>query len=1074
MYRWVWVALSCLAIAALSPISAGAARAIEVNWTVAPDYETPPRSEGTAMTIADEAGEVRTMYSESHAVLIVQGDYSGSEWASAEEGARKSEALLRQKLEARGFHVMVWRDLTKAEFRDVLPEVFESYGLIQNSRFFFYYFGHATTLGSFEDPAGEQLYLVPTDAPGQQDEAAFVRKAVSAASLIGMAETMGVKHAFFAFEACKAGKLITTLSAPPKPNPQGYLLSGALQAPVRQYLTAGSDSQEIPADAAFSALLVSSLDSFKADVNDDGYITGSEVMNFVQASMPQYRDVREQNPEVGVTPRGSTGDLIFGPIDPMSPPAIGGTSAEVIRKSREIADRCLRLTADIYDMRDEYDGVYRYAIDVQKAEPICTEALRKNPTDTELMVSMGWIYRTAGRGRDAMGYFRQAADAGDPEGLNGLGVIAYWGLGEPRDRAKATEYMLQAAKAGAAPAMVDLGLRYRDGGSVEKSPEQAREWFERATAKGYSRGYTNLAWMLWRGLGGEVDMVRAEQLLKEAAAAGEPQAMRDLGQFNEEAERDTEATRYYAMAAEAGQIDAMVWIGDIYMVSEPDLAYQWLSKAAEQGRNDAKVKLGDLYFEYGYGADEGGEYDYAAGNNWYEEAASGGSGEAMSKLARSAIAGIDKPGDFDAGLKLYRRALDNGWSFDSNFYEFVDELGRMYEGRGEARKLLQFAADMGDRSAVVRLAYSYAGSVDPDPEKAKELYFKAAGWNDKQAISAIADAYLAGTFLPVDYDAALEWQVRYALLDESTYGLSYTGRDFMERSGTRDYIQARKWLERALELKDPTAAFSLAWLYQWGRGVDQDYVKAREYLELAIDGNWELGSAYMRLGLLCRDGQGGPQDYARARSLFDKAIEDGEKDAYAMIGGLYEKGQGVEVDIAKAKEWLQQGIDNDSSLAAYHMARIYAGGSDGDIDPVRRNALYLKAAEMGSYAAMEAISGYLLEGSAGEPDPVGARTWAQKAYDGGRTNVGWRLVKIYDEGLGTSRNSARAGGLFMELVESKQFPELTIMYRVAALSLETRQVIQLLLKNADRYDGPIDGDIGPKARAAIQAVLTAS
>lgn len=1074
MYRSLWIVLTGLVMGGLMGLTSGAARAIEVDWTVAPDYETPPRAEGTAMTIRDEGGTVRTMYSESHAVLIVQGDYSGSGWQSAQEGADKSEALLRQKLEARGFHVMVWRDLTKAEFRNVLPEVFESYGRIQNSRFFFYYFGHATTVGAVDDPAGQQLYLVPTDAPGRWDEEAFVRKAVSAASLVGMVETMGVKHAFFAFEACEAGKLIATLSAPPKPNPLGYLLSDALQSPVRQYLTAGNELQEIPADAAFSALLVSALDSPKADLNDDQYITGSEVMGFVNANMPQYRDLYPQNPEFGVVPRGSNGDLIFGPIDPSNPPAIGASSGAATRAGREAADDCLKLTADIYDMRDDYQGVYRYAIDVEKAQPICTDALRRNPTDTRLMVAMGWIHRSAGRGRDARGYFRQAADAGDPEGINGLGVVSSWGLGEPRDKAKATEYLVQAADAGAAPAMVELGLAYRDGGRLKQSPEEARKWFERAVAAGYSLGYTNLAGMLWRGLGGPSDKVRAEKLLKEAVAAGEPSAMRDLGRFNEEAERYNEATRYYMMAAEAGQLDAMVWVGSNEIGGEPDLAYQWLSKAAEQGRIDAKVKLGDLYFEYGYGVPDGAAYDYAAGNRWYEDAARAGSSEAMSKLARSAIAGIDRPGDFDAGLTLYRRALDNGWWFDATYYDFASELGSVYDEREQARQLLQFAADMGDRSAVVRLADSYAGAADPDPEKARELYFKAAGWNDKQAIYAIANAYLAGTFVPVDYDAALEWQVRYAVLNESTFGLASTGRDFMEGSGPRDYVQARKWLERALELKDDSAAISLAWLYQWGRGVEQDYAQARKYLELAINGDWDRGKAFMRLGLLCRDGQGGPRDYERARSLFEKAIEQGEKDAYAMMGGLYENGQGVEADLAKAREWLQQGIENDSSLAAYNLARLYVESSDGEVDPVRRNAMYLKAAEMGSYAAMEIVSGYLLEGSGGDADPVKARTWAQKAYEGGRTSAGWRLVEIYDEGLGTPRNSARAGWLFMELVESRQFSEPVLIERAARLSLETRQVVQLVLSNVGRYDGPIDGELGPKARAAIKALLAAS
>jgi hypothetical protein len=289
------------------------------EWKVSPQYETPVRI--APFLIKDAEGTDRQMYSESHAILIFQGKYKGS-WSPAEAGAKKSEALLVKTLEERGFHVMVWRDLQNAEFRQVLPDVFEKYGDAANARFFFYYYGHATTVGHPDDPAGEQLFLVPTDAASPVDESQFKRTAVSARSLLALAEVMNVKHAFFAFEACKAGTLIGALDEPPRPNPLGYLLSDSLQFPVRQFLTAGNEFENIPADAAFSALLVGAMSDRRADVNQDNFVTGSEVIGYVSANLPTYKSY-PQNPEYATLPPGRRGDLIFGPVDPamaMLPP----------------------------------------------------------------------------------------------------------------------------------------------------------------------------------------------------------------------------------------------------------------------------------------------------------------------------------------------------------------------------------------------------------------------------------------------------------------------------------------------------------------------------------------------------------------------------------------------------------------------------------------------------------------------------------------------------------------------------------------------------------------------------------
>lgn len=58
------------------------------------------------------------------------------------------------------------------------------------------------------------------------------------------------------------------------------------------------------------------MGNWKADVNGDQFITGRELMSFVSTNMENYRTVYPQSPQYGWEPRTSSGDFVFGPLDP--------------------------------------------------------------------------------------------------------------------------------------------------------------------------------------------------------------------------------------------------------------------------------------------------------------------------------------------------------------------------------------------------------------------------------------------------------------------------------------------------------------------------------------------------------------------------------------------------------------------------------------------------------------------------------------------------------------------------------------------------------------------------------------
>ena len=307
--------------------------AAEPRWTYPPVYVTPA-DKVPKFTVTDAQGGIRTLYSNSYAILILQGNYSAqSGFEPVSSVATQAGSLLRERLERRGFRVFIWKDLGSARLKDVLRDIFDDLGYDSNSRLFFYYFGHGHTVSDPADPTHDRTFLVPIDVPNPSvDETGFERAAFPITQMMQYAEQSTLKHTFFAFEACKAGAVLKkppTLGGPAPPNPQGYILSAGILASVHQFLTAGNELQEVPADNSFTALVARALSDPEADANKDGYITGRELMTYVTTRLPQWK-FYPLNPESGERPLGSTGDFIFGPVDPAQKnTAVAGSEAGV-------------------------------------------------------------------------------------------------------------------------------------------------------------------------------------------------------------------------------------------------------------------------------------------------------------------------------------------------------------------------------------------------------------------------------------------------------------------------------------------------------------------------------------------------------------------------------------------------------------------------------------------------------------------------------------------------------------------------------------------------------------------------
>lgn len=129
---------------------------------------------------------------------------------------------------------------------------------------------------------------------------------------------------------------------------------------------------------------------------------------------------------------------------------------------------------------------------------------------------------------EAMNWYREAADAGDPKAMFYLGLTLEQGLragGDPKD---AIAWYQKSADKGFALAQFKLGQLYQFGQIVKQDSSTAREWYGKAADQGLADAQYNLAVMLETGDGGEVDAQKAMTLYHDAAAGGIPEAFLNL------------------------------------------------------------------------------------------------------------------------------------------------------------------------------------------------------------------------------------------------------------------------------------------------------------------------------------------------------------------------------------------------------------------------------------------------------------------------------------------------------------------------------------------------------------------
>ena len=210
------------------------------------------------------------------------------------------------------------------------------------------------------------------------------------------------------------------------------------------------------------------------------------------------------------------------------------------------------------------------------------------------------------------------------------------GTGVAQNWFEACRWYDMAAQQGDASAQCALAACYAGGRGVKKDMAHAFIWFEKAAAQNLPQAQWNLGELYATGLPGvDPDPKKATQLCKRAANAGFAPASATLGALFARAKKHERAVRWWALAAEQGDLESLFNLGQAYRlgmgtVKDEAKAFELFLKAAMGGVAAAQSRIG-----LAYATGEGAALDPIEACKWIELAAMRGDKAAAANRERA-------------------------------------------------------------------------------------------------------------------------------------------------------------------------------------------------------------------------------------------------------------------------------------------------------------------------------------------------------------------------------------------------------------------------------------------------------
>jgi formylglycine-generating enzyme required for sulfatase activity len=255
-----------------------------------------------------------------------------------------------------------------------IEDFFNKYGYEENIRLLVYYAGHGHTLqlGGNRDMG----YIVPVDAPDpNQNPRGFQQLAIPMQQFDTWARMINSRHVLFIFDSCFSGSVFATSRAAPG------IIDYKIANPVRQFIASGAADETVPDKSVFRAQLEAALRGRESDLNNDGYVSGSELGDFLQSTVVNY-SYNTQHPQYGKIRDAALdkGDFVF--ALGTAPSVIATFSVGSVELTSEIAGWVIIDNADTGMM-------------VKAGGTVIIQNVATGSTDVAVRVADGQVYRAA-------------------------------------------------------------------------------------------------------------------------------------------------------------------------------------------------------------------------------------------------------------------------------------------------------------------------------------------------------------------------------------------------------------------------------------------------------------------------------------------------------------------------------------------------------------------------------------------------------------------------------------------------------------------------------------------------------
>jgi TPR repeat protein len=745
------------------------------------------------------ASEKVTLYSKSKALVIGNDAYDGRSWPTLSNGVRDAEEIAKG-LAAQGFEVTLKKNLKSDELDHELKNFFIYQGADQGSRLLIWFAGHGNTIDGegyivpvdapspqaearFRDKAislrrfGEYMREARARHVLAIFDSCFSGSVFNVARAlpppaITLATTQPVREFISSGDAEQQVSddgtfrrlFLDVLAGKERDadaNGDGYVTGTELGLFLHQKMSNFTNNRQTPRYGKLNALgydrgdfvfQVGTPDAPSLSVPAAGsppapqpfsdaaqawaVTQGTTSIAVLEAFVRQFADT-----PFGPMARARLEELKRSQTVSITPPpsqARPPQSASA-QSSRQECDR-LAAVPNAAEFGEGERGVELTLIDAGKAIAVCRQALESNPNDPRLLFELGRAQHADKNYAEAFRLYRQAADFGDSNGLNNMGLMFLRGQGVTKDYSEAERHFRKAADAGNPRGVINLGRLYIFGFGVAKNYDEAVRLFRKAADAGNATASGQLAYMYAFGFGVSKNYDEAARLYRRGSESGDSESMNGLGrmyEFGLGVARDYgEAVRLFRRAADLGNNNGITNLGWMYrngrgVNKDYGEATRLFRKAADAGSGNGMNGLASMY-AFGHGVAK----DYGEAVRLYRKGVDLGNSAAMSGLARMYFEGWGVAKDLREAERLYRQSAELGNSIG------MTGLGWMYQnGLGvernysEALRLNRQAAELGNSAASNNLGLMFMNGlgVGRDLGEAERLFRKAAELGDERA-----------------------------------------------------------------------------------------------------------------------------------------------------------------------------------------------------------------------------------------------------------------------------------------------------------------------------------------------------